>query len=74
MTRVCETRPERSRKTLKDGKIRFVSEFDLQRERAASSREHCALLVQNDEIIVIIKAKAYRSYESFVFGLALVKG
>lgn len=46
MTRVFETRPKRSRKTIKNGKTRYLSEFDLLRERAATSREHSALLVQ----------------------------
>lgn len=46
MTRVFETHPERSRKTIKNGKTRYLTEFDLLRERAATSREHSALLVQ----------------------------
>lgn len=44
MTRVFETHPERSRKTIKKlGKTRYLTEL---RERAATSREHSALLVQ----------------------------
>ena len=64
MSRVYETRPERSRKKLTNGKniacfvsFRLVSEFDLQRERAALSRTQCDLLLQKVKLLSLLRPR-----------------
>jgi len=58
MTHVFETRPERSRKTIKNGNTRYLTEFDLLRERAATSREHSALSVQ--KLLLLLRPRLIR--------------
>lgn len=58
MTHVFETRPERSRKTIKNGNTRYLTKFDLLRERAATSREHSALSVQ--KLLLLLRPRLIR--------------